>query len=125
MWNILFWAYFVNCVMFVCHEIDSAYWHEWKLFNLPGGITGFLIFNLAVTPPFLLGLVYVAQKTSAGLIFSSAAALVGIFTFSIHTFFLAKGRGEFRTPASISILVVILAASIVQAFATALVYLNR
>lgn len=117
MWNVLFWAYFINCTMLICHEIDSAYWHEWKLFNIPGGITGFLVFNLAVIPPFLLGLVYIAQHTFVSLIFSAAAALVGVFTFSIHAFFLLKGREEFRTPASISILVIILAASIVQAAA--------
>lgn len=124
MWNLLFWSYFVNCTMLICHEIDSAYWHEWKLFHLPGGITGFLVFNLAVIPPFLLGFVYVAQKTAAGLVFSAAVAAVGVFTFSIHTFFLAKGRKEFRTPASIAILIIILASSIVQALAITFIYLK-
>ena len=117
MWDILFWVYFTNGVMLICHEIDSAYWHEWKLFNIPGGITGFLVFNMAVIPPFLYGIVLVAQKNPAGLIFAMAAAAVGIFTFCIHIFFLAKGRPEFRAPMSILILAAVLAASAVQAYA--------
>ena len=30
-------AYFVNSVLLIVHEIDSAYWEEWNLFRLPGG----------------------------------------------------------------------------------------
>ncbi len=41
----LFWIYLANAVLLINHEIDSAYWKEWDLFKLPGGITGFLIIH--------------------------------------------------------------------------------
>ena len=43
--KILFWIYLANAVLLISHEIDSAYWKEWDLFKLPGGITGFLIIH--------------------------------------------------------------------------------
>ena len=30
--------YLVNASLLVTHEIDSAYWNEWELLHLPGGI---------------------------------------------------------------------------------------
>jgi hypothetical protein len=41
----LFWFYFMNAILLIVHEIDSAYWKEWELFKLRGGITGFLIIH--------------------------------------------------------------------------------
>jgi hypothetical protein len=40
--EVLFWIYLLNTVVLIIHEIDSAYWKEWELFRLPGGVTGFL-----------------------------------------------------------------------------------
>jgi hypothetical protein len=34
----LFWIYMINAILLISHEIDSAYWKEWELFKLPGGI---------------------------------------------------------------------------------------
>jgi hypothetical protein len=31
--DLLFWLYLVNSVLLINHEIDSAYWKEWDLFN--------------------------------------------------------------------------------------------
>lgn len=31
--SLLFWIYLVNAVLLINHEIDSAYWQEWKLFS--------------------------------------------------------------------------------------------
>ena len=36
--DILFWVYLANAVLLIVHEIGSAYWKEWDLFRLPGGI---------------------------------------------------------------------------------------
>ena len=30
--------YLANTALLIAHEIDSAYWKEWELFHLPGGI---------------------------------------------------------------------------------------
>ena len=32
--DILFWLYLVNSVLLINHEIESAYWHEWKLTDM-------------------------------------------------------------------------------------------
>jgi len=42
MMETLLWIYFVYLVFLIIHELDSAYWKEWDLFRLPGGITVFL-----------------------------------------------------------------------------------
>lgn len=112
--NVLFWLYILNSLFLINHEIDSAYWNEWKLFKLKGGIAGFLVFNLIVIFIALVGIVPVYLKTFAGFVFSIAIALTGIFTFCIHMFFISRGRKEFKTLASLAILVGILVISIIQ-----------
>lgn len=45
----LFWLYLVNAVILIVHEIDSAYWKEWQMFRLPGGVTTFLLLHVPLT----------------------------------------------------------------------------
>ncbi len=116
--DLLFWLYLINSVILICHEIDSAYWHEWELFKLPGGIQGFLWFHVLIVPPILLGLVLVFQKTFSGSIISLILCATGIFAFGIHTYFLCKGRSEFNTAMSKGILLSTLLVSIIQASLT-------
>ena len=114
MTEILFWLYLSNSVLLINHEIDSAYWKEWELFKLPGGITGFLLIHFPLLLFVLYGLVLVARSSSSGLIFSLILCLSGIFAFSIHTYFIKKGRNEFDKPISKFILIATLIVSIVQ-----------
>jgi hypothetical protein len=118
MTEFLFWVYLVNAVLLINHEIDSAYWKEWQLFGLPGGISGFLIIHFPVLFLFLYGLVLVYQRTSAGLIISLVLSLAGLFAFSIHTYFIRRGRVEFSMPVSQFILVATLVVSLVQSVIT-------
>jgi len=118
MFDSLFWLYLVNSVLLINHEIDSAYWKEWELFKLPGGITGFLMLHLPLVALLLYGLILVFQRSFAGLIFSLVVSLAGILAFAIHLIFIKKGREEFRTPISLSILSATLAISLVQLAAT-------
>ena len=46
MTQLLFWLYIVNLTLLILHEMDSAYWKEWQLFHLPGGVGGFLLIHL-------------------------------------------------------------------------------
>jgi hypothetical protein len=110
----LFWIYLINSVLLITHEIDSAYWKEWKLFKLPGGITGFLLLHLPLLFLILYGLVQVFQETFTGLIFSLFLSASGLFAFTIHTIFIRKGRDEFKIPISIFLLVAILLVSLLQ-----------
>ena len=114
MGEILFWIYLINAVLLINHEIDSAYWKEWDLFGLPGGITGFLLIHFPLLFLVLYGLILVYQLTVAGLILSLALSLGGVFAFAIHTYFLRKGRHEFTTPISRFILIATLILSLIQ-----------
>jgi hypothetical protein len=114
MWEILIWIYALNSLLLINHEIDSAYWKEWNLFGMKGGMNGFLVFNIIAVALLLYGMIEVVNKSFTGMIFSFLVAIIGFFTFGIHMFFLAKGRKEFKVPFSIAILVGILAVSITQ-----------
>jgi hypothetical protein len=115
------WCYLVNSVLLIVHEIDSAYWEEWNLFKLPGGISGFLLVHIPLVFVVQLGLVLVFMKEWAGLIFSAVLALSGLFAFAAHTFFIARGRDEFKTATSIGLLIAILVVSLAQIAVTAMV----
>ena len=112
--ELLFWLYLSNSVLLINHEIDSAYWKEWDLFKLPGGITGFLLMHFPLLLFVLYGLVLVSKGSPAGLIFSLILSLSGLFAFTIHTYFLRKGRQEFNKPISKFILAATLIVSLVQ-----------
>ncbi len=114
MFEVLFWLYLVNSVLLIVHEIDSAYWKEWDLLRLPGGVTGFLILHLPLVFLVLYGLILVFQQTFAGLVFSCLLSAGGIIAFFIHMTFIKKGRSEFKVPVSIFILVSTLVVSLVQ-----------
>jgi hypothetical protein len=110
----LLWLYLANSVLLINHEIDSAYWKEWKLFKLPGGPTGFLLLHFPLLFLILLGLILVYRHSWWGLIFSFALCFGGLFAFTVHTYFLGKGHTEFNKPISKFILVAILLVSLVQ-----------
>jgi chromate transport protein ChrA len=114
MWEVLFWVYLANAVLLITHEIDSAYWQEWKLFRLPGGHALFLLLHLPLLFLVLYGLVLVYRQTMTGLVASLLLSLAGLFAFAIHAYFLRKGRDEFKLPISLLILVATLFVSLLQ-----------
>jgi len=114
----LFWIYLVNAILIVNHEIDSAYWREWDLFRLQGGITGFLLVHFPILFLIFFGMIEVFKNTLAGLLFSLLLSLAGIFAFVIHIFFIRKGRREFNTPVSLFILSATLMVSVIQLVVT-------
>ena len=116
--DLLFWLYLTNAVLLINHEIDSAYWKEWEIFKLPGGITVFLLLHFPLIFVVLYGLVLIVRQSFWGFIFSIILCLGGIFAFVIHTYFLKQGRKEFDKPLSKLILVLTLLVSIVQMIVT-------
>jgi hypothetical protein len=115
----LFWLYLFNAVILIVHEIESAYWKEWQLFHLPGGLAGFLIMHLPLLSLVLYGLVLVALGAHWGLFFSLVLGIAGLFAFSIHTIFILRGHAEFRKPVSLGILLGTLVLSAAQLGLTA------
>jgi hypothetical protein len=116
--DLLLWLYLTNAVLLINHEIDSAYWKEWELFRLPGGITGFLLLHFPLLFVVLYGLVLIVKHSALGFIFSLILCFGGIFAFVIHTYFLKQGRREFNKPISKLILVLTLLVSIAQLIVT-------
>lgn len=120
----MFWLYFVNAVLLIIHEIDSAYWKEWELFKIPGGISGFLIIHFPLIGAILFGLCAIILWPITGIVFSFTLCAGGLFAFSIHTYFLKKGKEEFNSPISIAILIATLVVSLTQLAITFLVVLG-
>ena len=106
--------YLVNSVLLYTHEVDSGYWHEWKLFGLPGGIQLFLVMNIVLVFVGLVGFRYVVLQRRAGLWFSLVQAGSGIFAFSIQSLFILKGHPEFTMPVSMILLAATFLISLAQ-----------
>ncbi len=109
--------YLLNLALLFTHEIDSAYWREWILFRIPGGIQVFLVFNFLLLLAALYGFQEAERGSRAGRIFSVVLACAGSFAFTIHTYFIHSGHAEFTLPASRILLWLILAVSLAQAAA--------
>ncbi|MBU0574092.1 MAG: DUF6713 family protein [Candidatus Margulisiibacteriota bacterium] len=116
--DVTVWLYLINASLLICHEIDSAYWKEWELFNIPGGIEGFLFIHMPLMFLALFGAIEVYKQGFFGYIFSLVLGGVGIFAFLIHMLFILKGKKEFKTPASIGLLLMIFFFSLLQVFYT-------
>lgn len=108
------WLYLSNAVLLTVHEIDSAYWHEWDLFRLPGGNQMFLLLHLPLLALVLDGFRRVVTWQAGAKAYSLALAAAGLFAFGIHVSFIALGHPEFRQPTSLGVLVAILILSLAQ-----------
>jgi len=113
------WLYLVNASLLATHEIDSAFWHEWELFRLPGGIQLFLLLNLILLLIVFFGFRQVVLWQRGARPFSYLLAGAGIFAFSVHMVFIASGDPSFRLPLSIALLFGTLIVSITQALLVA------
>jgi hypothetical protein len=125
MQSFLIWIYILNSVFLIVHEIDSAYWQEWKLFKLPGGLAFFLILHIPLAFVVLYGLLLIYQSVLAGLIISLVLGLAGVFAFGIHTFFIRRGHPEFKIPVSQAVLILTLVFSVIQLAATVYLLASR
>jgi hypothetical protein len=110
----LSWVYMVNATLLATHEIDSAFWHEWEMFGLPGGLQLFLVLNAGLLLVVFYGFSRVARLQRGAKGFSYLLAGTGLFAFVIHMVFIGMGHPSFRTPVSIGLLIAILLVSIFQ-----------
>jgi hypothetical protein len=112
---ILMWLYLLNAAVLITHEIDSAYWHEWELFGMPGGIQLFLVLNLLLVILVLYGHQALVQGHVSGRIFSWMLVAGGLFAITIHSYFLLQGSESFRLPVSLGLLAATFFLSLAQA----------
>jgi uncharacterized membrane protein len=115
--SILSWLYIANAAILITHQIDSAYWHEWELFKMPGGIQLNLLLNIPLIILMLFGQQCLTQGRTTGIIFSWLLVAGGLFAVSIHTYFLLQGDERFRLPVSLGLLATTLLLSLAQAIA--------
>lgn len=108
--------YLLNFALLFAHEIDSAYWKEWELFGVLGGIQMFLVLNFLLLIVALTGFRQVLLGGVYENLFSLLLTASGILAFSIHSYFIQMGHTEFTLPASLVLLVLILIVSLVQGF---------
>ena len=98
-------AYLVNATLVLCHEIDAAYWHEWRLFHLPGGPAGFVAIHFVVVPLVLAGLVAVARGSVQSRWWAIGIGGAGIAGCIAHLAFLLHGDERFSTPFSVALII--------------------
>jgi len=105
-------SYFWTMLCLILHQIDAAYWKEWEMFHVPGGIQGFLIFNLAAIAVVLAGYRHVLLGTERAPFYAGVCAALGVGTCLIHAGFALAGQEQFHLPLSIAIIVLCLASAL-------------
>jgi hypothetical protein len=110
------WLYVMNVALLTTHQADAAYWHEWDVFGVPGGLPFFLAFNVGAVLVLAAGLVRVAEGALSARGAALLCASVGLFTVALHALFLHVDRTAFWAPASLLVLLLILATSLAQLF---------
>lgn len=100
--------YLITLNLLIIHQIDAAYWNEWDMFLLPGGIQVYLLFNIVVIPVVIVGYKHVLMQTSHAQLYSYLCAGLAVVTFVIHALFALYGAEQFNLPMSISIIVLCL-----------------
>jgi hypothetical protein len=115
--TILSWLYLANATILITHQIDAAYWHEWDLFGMPGGIQLNLLLNIPLVMLMLFGQQRLTQGYADGFVFSWLLVAGGIIAVSLHSYFLLQGDGAFRLPVSLGLLAATFLLSLAQAIA--------
>lgn len=108
--------YLANATVLISHEIDSAYWHEWELFHLPGGIQLFLALHLILLPLVLYGYREVCCRGRYARAASLLLAGVGVFAALLHGGFMLYGDRAFSLPFSQLLLALTLLLSSAQLY---------
>jgi hypothetical protein len=106
--------YLLNLALLITHEIDSAFWKEWNLFGLPGGIQEFLVVNFLLMLVALVGFRNMISGKRSGYYFALIVAGSGIFAFGIHSYFVLQGHREFTLLVSVVTLIIIFFLSLIQ-----------
>lgn len=105
-------SYFWTMNFLILHQIDAAFWREWEMFFLPGGVQGYLAFNAVAISILLLGYKHVLIKSEKAGAFAKMCAALGALTFFIHCGFALAGFEQFHFPASIVLIVLCLVGAI-------------
>ena len=95
----------LNLAILATHQVDAAFWHEWEVFGVPGGIHFFLVFNVIAVFALALGLVTIAAQRRGAKLAAQLSAGTGLLTVAIHAVVLVLDPVAFWDVLSIGILV--------------------
>lgn len=106
--------FLVNATVLLTHQIDAAYWHEWRLFSLPGGIGLFLILNLPIVFAVLYGAYALGAERKSGTSLSWVLVAGGLFAVGFHLFHILRGDEAFNVFVSLGLLFLTFVFSLIQ-----------
>ena len=108
----------LNLSLVLTHQVDAAFWREWEMFGLPGGIQLFNAINVVIFLAVLFCFMAVIQRRPSGFRCSLVIALLCASVLPIHAAFALSGFTQFHLPFSVFLIVATFAASIVQVVLT-------
>lgn len=111
-------AIVLNLALTLTHQVDAAYWHEWEMFGLPGGVQLFNAINVLIFVFVLACFVAVVRRKASGFTCSLVIATVCASILPIHAAFALVGYPQFHLPFSVLLIVATFAASIAQVVLT-------
>lgn len=108
----------LDIALVFAHQGDAAYWHEWEMFGLPGGIQLFNGFNVLVFMLVLGLFIPVIQRRPVGWRCSLAIAALCASVLPIHAGFALAGFDQFHLPVSIALIVATFVAAVAHGVLT-------
>lgn len=108
----------LNLALVITHQIDAAYWHEWEMFGIPGGIKVFNLMNVVILIILLACAISVIEKRKHGFACSLMIAFVCALVLPIHSGFALAGFDQFNLPVSIALIILTFIGAAMQCFVT-------
>jgi hypothetical protein len=108
----------LNLALVIAHQIDAAYWHEWEMFQLPGGIQLNDFINVLTFIVLLYLFIPVVQRKASGANCSLIISAISALVLPFHVGFARAGYQQFKLPFSIIIIVSTFLLSILQSVLT-------
>lgn len=108
----------LNIALLIGHQADAAYWHEWEMFAMPGGIQVFNVFNVVAFMLLLGCFSLLVQRRPGGFAGSLVIVIGSGIVLPIHAGFALFGYEQFQLPVSIALIVGCFLVSLAQLVCT-------
>ena len=95
--TILAAVYVLNAAILILHEIESAYWKEWEILGIPGGMSVFVALHLPLVAVLFWGAIEIVLGTRTGFWIALASGACGLLPLFVHRVLVRK-PGSFNAP---------------------------
>jgi hypothetical protein len=95
--TILAVVYVLNAAILILHEIESAYWKEWEILGIPGGMSVFVALHLPLVAALFWGAIEIVLGTRTGLWIALVSGAAGLLPLIVHRILVRK-PGSFNVP---------------------------